>query len=151
MAGAQDLVTESDWRGTTFRELAASQLARLGQTTLDGIEVLGDNPVLGPNAALHIGLAIHELATNALLHGALADGRHGLIRLALDFPPIANRPLVLEWREHSGTSSLAEAPRFGTLVLERIVPLSMRGTMTYGVLPDLVTYRLEVPRDQVAN
>jgi two-component sensor histidine kinase len=150
LAGTQDLVTESDWRGTRLRRLAATQLARLGEPVRDAVAVGGIDPLLGPNAALHIGLAIHELATNALLHGALADGRQGRIHLTMALLPPPRDALVLEWREPRSSEHDANAPRFGTLVLERIVPMAVRGTASYEISPDAVVYRLQAPREQLA-
>ena len=150
LAGTQDLVTESNWRGTRFRELAETQLSRLGQPTVDGITVEGLNPMLGPNAALHVGLAIHELATNALLHGALADGQHGHVHLTAQKG--ADKMLAIEWREtRPGNDSGNAPPHFGTLVLERIVPLAVHGVADYDVGANEVVYRLEAPMDQLAH
>jgi two-component sensor histidine kinase len=150
LAGAQDLMTESDWRGTRFRELAAAQLYRLGQPILDATSLGGDNPVLGPNAALHIGLAIHELAANALLHGAPVAEQRGAIRLTASLLPPPENMLVLEWREQRRSQHGANVPRFGTVVLERIVPLAVHGTATYEITADAVNYRLQAPIDQLA-
>jgi len=152
LAGSQDLVTESNWRGTSFRELAKIQFSRLGQPTLDAITVDGLNPLLGPNAALHVGLAIHELATNALLHGALAEGRQGRVRLTAQRSDSADDTLAIEWRETRPGSDTANAPpHFGTLVLERIVPLAVHGVADYDVGANEVIYRLEAPIDQLAH
>jgi two-component sensor histidine kinase len=152
LAGTQDLVTESNWRGTSFRELAEIQFSRLGQPTVDGITVEGLNPMLGPNAALHVGLAIHELATNALLHGALGDGQHGHVRLTAQKPEGADKMLAIEWRETRPSNDTDNAPpHFGTLVLERIVPLAVHGVADYDVGANEVVYRLEAPMDQLAH
>jgi two-component sensor histidine kinase len=150
LSSTQDLVTESNWRGTLFQSLVTAQLARVGQTSLEAIRITGDNPMLGPNSALHIGLAIHELATNAVLHGALSGGDdHGAIWISAAVEASADpAQLIVEWRESGLPRSAASAPRFGTMVLERIVPLSVGGTATYDVKPDTVSYRLTVPADQ---
>lgn len=148
LASTQDLVTDSDWQGTRFQALVEAQLARLGLQPLDAIRVDGDDPMLNPNAALHIGLAIHELANNALLHGALASETPGEISITAT---ASGGILTIEWSEHS---PIAEPdmtrPRFGSMVLERIVPLSVGGDADFEVGPDRTTYRLRVPADQFA-
>lgn len=151
LSSTQDLVTESNWSGTLFQSLVTAQLARVGQTSLESIKITGDNPMLGPNAALHIGLAIHELATNAVLYGALTGTKQGSVWISAAVKQQAGGPrqLVMEWQETGlATSSAGAAPRFGTLVLERIVPLSVDGTAHYEVGRDQVSYRLTVPADQ---
>lgn len=151
LSSAQDLVTESNWRGTSFKTLVNAQFARLGQTSVDALTITGDNPTLGPNASLHIGLAIHELATNALLHGALYNGDSGAIAVSARVSRIGHESekLTIEWVEtgvHRRTN--VSPPRFGTLVLERIVPLSVGGHATLDVGTQKVTYLLEVPAGQ---
>jgi two-component sensor histidine kinase len=151
ISSAQDLVTESNWRGTQFRSLVNALFARLGQTSISALTIKGDNPTLGPNAVLHIGLAIHELATNALLHGALCDGNAGKILVSAHVNRNSDRPeaLIIDWRE-SGLAKreVASPPRFGSLVLKRIVPLSVGGTASFEIDDEEVRYHLEVPASQ---
>ena len=151
LSSTQDLVTESNWRGTYLQSLVTSQLTRVGHGALAHMRITGANPLLSPNASLHIGLAIHELAANAVLHGALSDGQTGAIWIDAH---IVTRPgqlpdLVIEWQE-SGVAPGSEPlePRFGSLVLERIVPLSVGGSADFEIVDDRVHYRLSVPGDQ---
>lgn len=152
LSSTQDLVTESNWRGTYLQSLVASQLTRVGHAMLANVRVTGDNPLLGPNASLHIGLAIHELGANAVLHGALADdGRPGQVWIdARVVERAGERPhLVIEWQETGiDVDRMRNEPHFGTLVLQRIVPLSVGGSADFSIEPDSVRYRLTVPADQ---
>jgi len=149
LSGTQDLVTESNWRGTFLQSLIASQLARVGPTALANVRVTGENPLLGPNASLHIGLAIHELGANAMLHGALANGDPGHVWIDAHMEEGASgaADLIIEWQE-TGIAAWKRQPHFGTLVLERIVPLSVGGTADFSIESDGVRYRLVVPADQ---
>lgn len=149
LSGTQDLVTESNWRGTYLQALIASQLARIGPAALANVRVTGENPLLGPNASLHIGLAIHELGANATLHGALANSDRGHIWIDARMVDTASgaTDLIIEWQE-TGIAAWERQPHFGTLVLERIVPLSVGGTAEFSIEPDGVRYRLLVPADQ---
>lgn len=151
LASTQDLVTESDWMGTSFQELVLAQLARSGHSVPGRIEVSGDDPVLGPNAAMHVGLAIHELITNAKLHGALANGNDGGIRIGAWLEPddTGETRLVIDWRERRPPHQPpAPSRHFGTVVLEQIVPRSLGGSATFDVGDDRISYRLVVPSDQ---
>lgn len=151
LSSTQDLVTESNWRGTWLQSLVTSQLTRVDPAVLAHVRVTGENPLLGPNASLHIGLAIHELGANALLHGALANGNPGHIWIDVQLlqRPGQPRELALEWQETgiAGATRLHE-PHFGSLVLERIVPLSVGGQAELIIETDSVRYRLVVPADQ---
>lgn len=151
LSSTQDLVTESNWRGTYLQSLVTSQLTRVGHAALANLRITGANPLLGPNASLHIGLAIHELAANAVLHGALAEGKAGNVWVDAHLAEQASGPpsLVIDWQETGIDAGKArQEPRFGTLVLERIVPLSVGGSADFSITGDSVHYRLTVPADQ---
>lgn len=150
LSSTQDLVTESDWRGTYLHSLITAQLMRVGSNRLTHVRITGENPLLGPNASLHIGLAIHELGANAVLHGALANDKAGQIWVDAQIVehPGQQADLVIEWQEVGIEIDAVNQPRFGTLVLERIVPLSVGGTAQFFVESDSVRYRLVVPADQ---
>jgi two-component sensor histidine kinase len=151
LSSTQDLVTESNWQGTHFQSLVTSQLTRVSSGMLKEMRLTGDNPLLGPNAALHIGLAIHELAANAVFHGALSDGRmgHVWIDAQIHQEDEQDPSLLIEWQETGiDTEKTRQAPRFGTMVLERIVPLSVGGTASFTIDEDRLSYRLRVPADQ---
>jgi two-component sensor histidine kinase len=64
-----DLLVANDWHGAHIDELVRSELTVFG--VLDGaqIAVEGSRLALNPNAARNIGLALHELATNAYKYG----------------------------------------------------------------------------------
>lgn len=151
LASTQDLVTESNWLGTSFQALVLAQIAKDGNSARGRIELSGDNPTLGPNAAMHVGLAIHELITNATLYGALSKGYDGRIRVGATLEPDerGNTRLVIDWRERHAPHEPFSPPRhFGTVVLEQIVPRSLGGSASFDVGDDRISYRLIVPGDQ---
>lgn len=150
LASAQDLVTESDWRGSWLHSLVRGQIERVGPLDHKLFWLTGADPLLGPNAALHVGLAIHELAANAVIHGAWSGGEPGLVRIEAELVTKNGKPtaLTLTWREPIRNHSTLASPRFGTMVLERIVPLSVGGSAEYHLGPDGVGYSLTVPADQ---
>jgi two-component sensor histidine kinase len=147
LASSQDLVTSSDWRGALLSELVAGQIDRYRENEAVGINLTGVDPHLDPNATLHIGLALHELLVNSMMHGALSrpGGRVDLHTELLDRE--TGRALVMEWREKLERPPPEEAPekRFGSVALERVVPASLDGDATYEIGADRLTYRLEFP------
>lgn len=147
LASSQDLVTSSNWRGADLQELVIGQVARYGSQSDNSVLFEGANPYLNPNAALHIGLALHELAVNSVSYGALARPG-GVVSITAELEgPAQERPaLSLTWTE------LIDAPlddlgekRFGSVALERIVPRSLDGTATFTVDDNRLQYRLLVP------
>ncbi len=73
LSSSQDLVTSSNWRGAQLRELIEGQMERYGADPSRSLRFEGVDPFLNPNAALHIGLAVHELVVNSMSYGALSQ------------------------------------------------------------------------------
>src|SRR4029078_6309821 len=66
-------VANDDERGrAAILELVRSQIALYAESRLPSVTLEGENGFLRPNAAQYVGLAPHELTTNALKHGALS-------------------------------------------------------------------------------
>jgi two-component sensor histidine kinase len=156
LAGTQDLVTDTNWRGALLSDLVSGQLVRLGLPKAASVVVSGDDPMLGPNAALHVGLALHELATNAVLYGALAYDPPSRIEIGAVLLPAPGEPEALRftWQEApSGheAETPKRKPRFGTLILERIVPDAVGGKAELDISPHGVRYELTVPAGQFAS
>jgi len=147
LSSAQDLVTDSNWRGAMLKELAARQLARYVEDSDPRVLVTGDDMLLEPNAATHIGLALHELIANALAHGALSKPGG---RISLFFHrPDDNGKFEILWDEETGRNPEVQSdpsgktvPSFGSAVLMRVVPAALDGEAEYQIGPGRVQYRL---------
>ena len=72
LADVHDLLVARNWQGADIREVIRSQLAPFGQLDDGRLTVEGSDLILKPKAVEHIGLALHELATNATKYGALS-------------------------------------------------------------------------------
>ena len=107
-----DLLGDSDWKGVDLGNLIRSQLAHLAD--LIGVRIQMDGPALlvQPPTAQIIGMAIHELATNAMKYGALSNAA-GTIAIAWSLTGDgAAARFQLSWRE-SGGPGLANSGRKG--------------------------------------
>ncbi len=144
LASTQDLVTSSNWRGARLQDLVAHQLGRYVADPHAGVNLVGEKPYLNPNAALHIGLALHELAVNSVSYGALARPQ-GRITLRATRSDVQNGALTLEWSEASTKSDEASQKRFGSAALERVVPASLNGSAQVEFADGKMTYRLTIP------
>lgn len=119
LSATHDLLSQSDWSNAPIAEIVRSELAPYMAASDGHIMLSGPEISLAPNDAMSLGLAIHELATNAAKYGALSttEGRV-FIAWHLVTPEIAE----LNWREEGGPS--VEAPKkrgFGRDLLEKIV------------------------------
>ena len=94
-------------------------------------------------AADVMGLAIHELATNAVKFGALGEPG-GLLRVQWQRSgPTA--PLVFEWRESGLEGVERERTGFGMEVLERTVPYELDADVKVDFRSDGIDVRMAVP------
>jgi PAS domain S-box-containing protein len=134
LAFCHDLLVESDWQGADLRSLIALQLAPFGG--LDDNKILATGPAitLSPQATQLIGLALHELATNAVKHGALTLPAG---TVAIEWQPAnTNGATRLAWREQNGPRVKPPIRRgFGHTVLERMAA-SLGGDVSLEFLPE---------------
>lgn len=148
LAASQDLVTSSNWRGADLHELIAGQVVRFCADPLRNVRLEGTNPYLNPNAALHVGLALHELAVNSVSYGALSQSDGVVVISATTATHDDRSVLELAWKEKSGgRPDLSGRRRFGSVALEKIVPASLNGTATMTSDEDGLTYRLAIPAE----
>ncbi len=139
-------MTSSNWRGAALHELVTSQVGRYGTNTSHSLRFRGANPYLNPNAALHIGLAMHELAVNSVSYGALSR-QDGFVEVTANLNTAATGEVALSltWAETIGADAGRNQKRFGSVALERVVPASLSGTASLDIADGHLEYRLVFP------
>ncbi|MGL3606919.1 sensor histidine kinase [Rhizobium sp. G187] len=147
LSQSQDLITDSSWRGAYFRDLLKQQVDRYVQENADLVKVSGDNVLLTPNASLHIGLALHELVVNAVSHGDFLQRRMPIDVSCQKFETPTGPMVKITWVEPYGSPGIEEgkAGRFGSTVLERVVPASVNGEARHLLQDGEVRYELSFP------
>ena len=126
LSRSHDLLVHGEWERADLHGLLIAHLDSFGvrdRLTTDGPEVL-----LAPTAAQYIGMAFHELATNASKHGAFSVPE-GRVRVTWTLSGEADkRMLTLRWEEIGGPAVNPEkSPGFGTKVLEQLAPAAVHG------------------------
>jgi PAS domain S-box-containing protein len=149
LAGAHDLLVESDWQGAGLRALITAQLAPfLAQP--DRLRLSGEEVILPAAAAFALGLTLHELATNAAKYGALAGDGVVEVRWWRDGAG-SGRHLVLVWQERDGPEVRSPQRRsFGTELIERGIPHELGGSARLDFLAHGVRCELRLPLDSGA-
>jgi PAS domain S-box-containing protein len=104
LAACQDLLVKNAWQGTDLNELVRSQLGPFEDLIGTRIAIQGQVLFVSAHAAQTIGMALHELATNAGKYGALfgADGRIE-ITWRLERGERNEAMFVMTWREQSAS------------------------------------------------
>jgi len=151
LSRAHDVLTDADWRGARIFDLVRSQIALYAENRLPSVTLEGENGFLRPNAAQYIGLALHELTTNALKYGALSrdDGT-----VAVRFERSESVPdfFHFSWREAS--SAEVREPRvrsFGLIMLTEVVPTSVSGSAELTFPAGGLNYELDIPKGQLVG
>jgi len=133
------LLAEKGWQEVEFSEIVRTQVEVFGDSA---IEIDGPLVMVPAPAAQPLGLAIHELAANAAVHGALAQ-RHGRLRISW----FANETgLTLTWDELGGTVTPGEPARgFGNILLGAVVEKQLGGNITRHWRDDGLSLLIELP------
>lgn len=126
LSTCNQLLIQQDWKGAALDELVRLQLQPFVESNLDRLRIIGTPIMLLPEATQSIGLALHELATNASKHGALSNER-GRVCVSWEvFGDAADRRFRMVWQESDGPA-VTEPRRkgFGSIVLEQITRTSL--------------------------
>jgi PAS domain S-box-containing protein len=142
LSANQDLLVRSDWGGVDIEDLTRAQLSHFADLIGSRIVVDGPQLRLKPASAQAIGLALHELATNAGKYGALSTDR-GRVDVCWG---IDGDTLTMSWTERDGPPVSAPKRRgFGIIVMETMAERSVDGAIDLDYAPSGVTWRLTCP------
>lgn len=143
LSATHDLLSQSDWNNAPMDEIVRSELAPYMDEIDNQVELRGPEISLAPNDALSLGLAIHELATNAAKYGALSvPGGRVFVTWHLPRPDVAE----VHWREEGGPPVEAPPKRgFGRDLIEKIVAHELRSEVQLEFKREGVECRLQVP------
>jgi len=154
MARSQDIVTATNWRGARLSELIATQVEPFAPDGSEQVVLTGRDPYLKPNAALYVGLALHELAANSVRKGVLASP-HDKVDVSVSTLPgfAAGEPttpaLGLVWAERrDGGIEGPEAAEFGRVLLTRLVPAAVGGSAEFTDGAEGLRYELTLLRGE---
>jgi PAS domain S-box-containing protein len=146
---SQDLLVADDWHGASLRTLVEQQLSEYADRFGDQIAIHGQDVVLKPEAVQNLGLALHELATNAQKYGALSSDS-GRVRINWQFCDATKLKLV--WEERGGPPVTApERSGFGRAMLETVVSRALEGEVKLSFPSRGVRCVIVIPAAQVAS
>jgi two-component sensor histidine kinase len=117
---AHTLLSDREWSGISLVDLLAKQVEPYAIFSPQQIELAGEDIVLPPDHALGLGIALHELATNAARHGALSIAT-GHVRITWQIEPgLDQSRVVIHWIETGGPRvAPPEARGLGERLIER--------------------------------
>lgn len=143
LSATHDLLAQRDWSGAPLSEVVKSELAPYLDPDDSHADLEGPDVALAPNDALSLGLALHELATNAAKYGALSTPAG---RVAIKWRLLSERVAEVDWKEAGGPPVVAPTSRgFGLDLIEKIVSHELKAAVELEFAPDGVHCRLKVP------
>ncbi|HEY2661558.1 MAG TPA: HWE histidine kinase domain-containing protein [Caulobacteraceae bacterium] len=147
LARVHDLLSRVSWEGASLAAVVQQTLApHLAAGDHNRLIVEGPDLRLGPNAAITLTMAFHELATNAAKYGALSvESGHVEVRWRMDTP---SAPMLVEinWAESGGPPVTAPSRRgFGSRFIERGVAREFDGSVELDFAPVGVSCRMRLP------
>jgi two-component sensor histidine kinase len=143
LSATHDILSQSDWTEAAIGDIVHSELAPYIEAGEGQIDMHGPTISLAPNDALSLGLAIHELATNAAKYGALSVPGG---RVAVDWRMASATIAEIYWRERGGPR--VEPPKrrgFGLDLIEKVVAHELRAPVDLDFASEGVQCMLQVP------
>jgi PAS domain S-box-containing protein len=148
LSACQNLLVSSEWKGVDVAELVHTQLAPYRDIFDRRILLDGPTARLNSTAAQAVGMALHELATNAAKYGALSN-HEGRVRVAWEIDARAETPMFsITWREEGGPKVAVPIRKgFGQNVIISMVENAVHGKVALEYQEAGVVWTLRSPVD----
>ncbi|SFK84873.1 CheR family methyltransferase [Methylocapsa palsarum] len=146
LAASYTLLSAENWSSISLRDLIVEEtkpyaLQDRANITIDGAEIR-----LTPAGGLALGMAVHELATNAVKYGALSVPE-GIVSISWRVEgEAAKQSLVLNWNERGGPPVAPPSQRgFGTTIIKRGLAHELDGVANIDFRAEGVAAALTIP------
>jgi PAS domain S-box-containing protein len=142
LSANQDLLLRTEWKGVDVKDLIHAQLAHFADLIGSRISADGPRLCLKAASAQAIGLALHELATNAGKYGALST-ETGRVNVCWG---ARGGSFTMSWTESGGPAVPAPERRgFGTILMGVMAERSVGGAVDLDYAPTGLRWRLTCP------
>ncbi len=146
LSANQDLLVRNEWNGIQIEDLVRAQLGHFAGLVGTRIAVRGPPLRLRAASAQAVGLALHELATNAGKYGALSTDRGSVDVVWGTRSRAGGDTFTMSWTESGGPPVSAPGRHgFGTTVMGAMAERSVNGKVDLDYAPSGVTWRLTCP------
>lgn len=133
LASAHDNITKGNWSHAPFSDLIETEANAYLSGKIDRFSLTGPEVMIAPEAYTVVALVMHEMVTNSVKYGSLAD-QSGSLRVTVERDEYDD--LYIHWEERDGPPVKPPTRRgFGSTIIERSIPHELGGTAT-------VDYRL---------
>ena len=145
LAKTHTMLVNNTWGGATVEDLFRAELEVYDDERHSRIRLRGPRLELSSEVALALGMAAHELTTNAAKYGALSRPE-GKVDVTWFVKDGHDHCLVLEWIERGGPPVQQPTRKgFGSMLLERVLGRQLRGEVGVNYAPEGLNIRVEAP------
>lgn len=154
LSRSHDLLTRENWESAGLRDVIEAALEPFGIANgrKERFVITGANIRFPPNEALALGIAFHELATNAVKYGAFSND-HG--RITVDWkvtPSSKGNRMILHWREKGGPPVTPPTRKgFGSRVMEHGLAHELKGSVGLDYRPEGLVCTIDIPAPRGAS
>jgi two-component sensor histidine kinase len=152
LANTHSLLTEALWQTAPLREILEKELKPYNDVRGERIILGGPAVELPSEIAVPIGMAIHELTTNAAKYGALSV-RNGKVSVTWGIHGDGDElRLTMVWEERGGPSvSQPERQGFGSRLLHRVLTTQLNAKVEVDYNPNGLRVAIDAPLKATAN
>ena len=146
LSRTHDLLAHDNWESVSLGDLLIQELEPYRSEEETRFVIDGPDFELLPKPALALGMAFHELATNAAKYGALSNST-GQVRVTWDFLRSPEQGVLrLKWAESGGPPvKKRERTGFGSILIERGLSLELDGEVRLDFAPAGLVCAMEIP------
>ena len=154
LSRSHDLLTRENWQGAGLLDLVKEAMEPFGVANgrAERFVVTGENTRISPKATLALGIALHELATNAVKYGAFSNEAGSILITWGIEPTPQGRRLILRWQEKNGPHVVPPSRKgFGSRVIESGLAHELEGTVNLDYRADGVVCTIDFPVPGASN
>lgn len=143
LAASQDVLLREQWRGAPIGSIVRAHISAFAD--LARVDIAGPDVLLTAEATRAVGMAMHELATNAVKHGALSVSTG---RVSVHWTRESDSVIRLHWIETGGPG--VTPPRrtgFGHVVLTQMIAGTLGGSTELSFPAEGVRWTARLPAD----
>jgi PAS domain S-box-containing protein len=151
LAASQDLLVKSEWRSVAFNDVLRAQLGLFSELFGERIKVQGPHLQLAAQPAQSLGMALHELTTNAIKFGALSNNLGSVtVTWGLRANESGQTIFELTWAEQGGPEVEPPVRRgFGATVIEAIPKYELQASVIVDRAQSGLQWRLSCNAERV--
>ena len=147
IARTNALLSGTETNSVAMSELLGQEMSAHGAIEGENLAQRGPELLISAKQAQALSMAFHELATNAVKHGALSVDNG---RIDISWQSDGEKQLRIQWRETGVTIEGESARRgFGSDILERSIPYVLNGSFERTVHRDGIECEIVFPLEPV--